>query len=330
MTTHSSENTATLDIIDEEPTRAQFRRELLAGLRASPKTTPCKYLYDERGSALFDEICEQPEYYPTRTEIDIMRRNGREIADAIGEDALVIELGSGSSVKTRLLLDHLRNPAGYVPLDISREHLEHAATSLAQAYPHIEVLPLCADYTRDIDPPTPRKPVARRVAYFPGSTIGNFHRADAAAFLKRLKRLVRGGKGRGALLIGVDLKKPVAELEAAYNDAASVTASFNFNLLRRINRELEGDLDRANFAFKAIWNENEGRIESNLISKVRQTVHVAGEPIELEAGEHIRTECSYKYTVEEFTRFAADAGWLKADHWTDERQRFAVMLLESR
>lgn len=320
----TAEPSSVLDIHNFEPPEAVFRREVLEGLRQTPKTLPCKYLYDERGSQLFDDICELPEYYPTRTELAIMHEHVQEMADALGRNCLLIEYGSGSSIKTRLLLAAMKEPAGYVPLDISLEHLTKSAEELSAEFPDIEIMPVCADYTADFDLPEPKRPAAWRAVYFPGSTIGNFLRNDAVEFLRHIAGVV--GKG-GELLIGVDLKKDVATMEAAYNDAAGVTAEFNFNLLDRFNRELDSDIDRANFRFRATWNPHESRIESHLISDIEQTVRIAGVPIHFERNERIRTECSYKYSLEDFAAIADEAGFEVRKVWTDENNLFSVQYL---
>ncbi len=220
------------------PTSAQFRRDVLNGLRAGWKSLPCKYFYDERGSRIFDEICRLPEYYPTRTESAIMQEQGAEMGRALGPGVVLVEYGSGSSLKTRILLSHLENAAAYVPLDISGEHLRRSAQNLAAQFPALPVLPLCADYTRPFH--LPEIAGAPKAVYFPGSTIGNFAPDEAALFLRGIAEVVGPG---GAVLIGVDLAKSAAILEPAYNDSQGVTAAFNLNLLERINRELDGDFD---------------------------------------------------------------------------------------
>ena len=317
--------TGTLDVHDFEPDTVQFRREVLEGLKPSQKTLPCKYLYDERGSQIFDEICTVDEYYPTRTETAIMREHGAAMAEAIGERCLILEYGSGSSIKTRILLEHARDPAAYVPLDISREHLAKSAEALAKIFPHLEVMPVCADYTSDFTMPTPEKPVSHIVAYFPGSTIGNFHLDEAEAFLKHVAEVVRTG---GGLLIGVDLQKDIATMEAAYNDAGGVTAEFNYNLLDRMNRELGANFQRDGFLFRATWNQEHGRIESHLISRRDQTVTIGEEEIRFVEGETIWTECSYKYTLERFSELAARAGFEIRNVWLDPQKLFSVQYLE--
>lgn len=301
-----------------------FLEEALAGLRQAQKTLPCKYFYDQRGSQLFDRICELPEYYPTRTEAGIMADNIAAMASVFGEDCLLIEYGSGSSTKTRILLDHLPHLAGYVPMDISREHLHQTAESLASAYPNIDILPLCADYTAPFELPETDRPVRSRVVYFPGSTIGNFHRPEAAAFLGRIAEVCGPG---GALLVGVDLRKSAAVLEPAYNDSLGVTAEFNLNLLRRMNRELGADFEVAHFAHAAWYDEAIGRIEMHLVSLRAQTVRLGGEAVRFAEGETLWTECSYKYSLPEFALLAATAGFGVREVWTDRDRKFSVQYL---
>ena len=321
MTTTSAKQVRLSDFTSHRDT---FREEVLAGLGRSRKRLPCKFLYDEAGSRLFDRICELPEYYLTRTEMRIMADYAADMARRAGAGCQVVELGSGSSTKTRLLLDALPSPAGYVPVDISREHLRRSAARLAAAYPEVEVLPVCADYTHDFAVPAPTAGTARRMAYFPGSTIGNFEPREALAFLRRLAALVGPG---GGLLIGADLKKDPARLHAAYNDADGVTAAFNLNLLVRINRELAADFDTSRFSHYAFFNPSRGRIEMHLLSLRDQVVRVAGHPIRFETGETIHTESSYKYTPAGFDRLAASAGFSLVERWTDREGLFSVQYL---
>ncbi len=304
-----------------------FLEEALAGLQAKQKTLPCKYFYNQYGSQLFDQICDLPGYYPTRTEAGIMADNISGMASVFGPDCLLIEYGSGSSTKTRILLDHLPHLAGYVPMDISREHLHQTAESLALAYPHLEILPLCADYTAPFELPQASRPALSRVVYFPGSTIGNFHRPEAAAFLCRIAEVCGPG---GGLLIGVDLRKSAQILEPAYNDAQGVTAAFNLNLLHRMNLELSADFDVENFAHHAFYNEEVGRIEMHLRSLQAQTVYLGGQAIPFDQGETIWTECSYKYSLPEFAAVAASAGFEVRQVWTDREQKFSVQYLTVR
>lgn len=318
-------STAAVALRDYHPQQASLRDTILNGLRQPQKTLPAIYFYDERGSQLFDRITELPEYYPTRTEISIMRARAPEIRDLIGERALIVELGSGSSLKTRLLLEALRDPAAYVPVDISRDHLLLAARRLAAEYPDIEVLPVCADFSEPFDLPRPRgAEPARNVVYFPGSTIGNFHHEESRELLAAMRRVA--GR-RGGLLIGVDLKKDRETLERAYNDAQGVTAEFNLNMLVRLNRELDATFDLAAFRHRAIWNEGAGRIEMHLVSERDQRVEVAGEPVEFRAGEYILSECSYKYAPSEFGALASESGFDVRRVWTDPARLFSVQYL---
>ncbi|MDQ2798412.1 MAG: L-histidine N(alpha)-methyltransferase, partial [Armatimonadota bacterium] len=302
-----------LALLDHAPDLATFHAEALAGLQSFEKTLPCKYFYDRRGSQLFDLICELPEYYPTRTEAAIMRDHVGEMAALFGPDTLLIEYGSDSSTKTRILLDHLPHLAGYVPMDISREHLYQTADGLCAAYPHLDILPLCADYTAEFDLPTALRPVCSRVVYFPGSTIGNFHREQAAQFLEQIAETCGPG---GGLLIGVDLRKAPQILEPAYNDRQGITAAFNLNLLRRMNEELGADFDLDQFAHYAFYNDFVGRIEMHLMSLRPQTVHLGNTAIAFEEEETILTECSYKYSLPEFEKIAASAGLVVRKVWT--------------
>jgi dimethylhistidine N-methyltransferase len=315
---------ATLTVHDFEPSRAEFLRDVSEGLRQSPKRLPCKYLYDERGSALFDEICGLEEYYPTQTEIGIMEQDAGAMARALGPEVMLIEYGSGSGHKTRLLLDELEAPSAYVPVDISREHLARSASELASEYPAIPVLPVCADFTKPFDLPE-SVPPRRRAAYFPGSTIGNFERKLAAELLSGIASSC--GED-GALLVGVDLQKDVSVLVDAYDDARGVTADFNRNLLVRINRELGANFDVESFAHRALWEPEEGRIEMHLVSEVAQSVELADETLRFAAGESICTEHSHKYTVDGFAALAEESGFRVAQVFTDPEQYFSVQLLE--
>ncbi|MBD3161674.1 MAG: L-histidine N(alpha)-methyltransferase [Candidatus Eisenbacteria bacterium] len=310
--------------LDFEPRTAQFREEVLAGLRSRPKTLPCKYLYDEAGSRLFDRICELDEYYPTRTEMAILRERIGEIAAVLGPDDVLIEYGSGSSTKIRILLDALDRLAAYIPIDISCDHLQRSAEDLAASYPDLPVLPVCADYTGTFALPPVRADAARKIVFFPGSTIGNFEPEEAVGFLRGIAAVVDRG---GGLLIGVDLKKDRAVLEAAYNDAEGVTAAFNLNLLHRINRELEADFDPDRFRHEAIYSEEHGRIEMHLVSTVAQTVTIDGIEIRFEAGETVHTESSYKYAPEEFAALAGEAGFAVERFWTDAKRLFSIQYL---
>lgn len=309
---------------DFEPSLDQFREEIIHGLSLPEKETPCKYLYDERGSQIFDAICEVDEYYPTRTEMKIMREYGAEMVEPLGGNCLLIEYGSGSSTKTPILLNHFRDLVGYVPIDISREHLMKAAERLQKSYPDLPIYPVCADYTQRFDLPELDLPVSRRVVYFPGSTIGNFHPSEACAFLARIADVCDEG---GGLLLGVDIRKSPDVLEAAYNDSQGVTAAFNLNLLERINRELGADFDVSQFEHRAIYNQERSRIEMRLFSKQRQSVNISGTTISFEPGESILTECSYKYGYDDFAELAELAGFQVDTVWTDDDELFSVRYL---
>jgi dimethylhistidine N-methyltransferase len=312
-----------ISLLDFEPAADDVRAEVIAGLASPRKTLPCKLFYDERGSQLFDEICQCPEYYPTRTELGIMRKHGHEMARVMGPQTLLVEYGSGSSLKTRVLLDHLPDAVGYVPIDISRNYLMHAARALAASYPQLPIRPVCADYTRpfwlpSFDDASP----ARVVAYFPGSTIGNFEPEQALAFLKSVRTTC--GRGSG-LLIGVDLKKDPARLHSAYNDAAGVTAAFNLNLLRRINHNTGSNFDVSGFAHYAFYNPGLSRVEMHLISRRLQRVNLGeGQNFHFEQGESIHTESCHKYTLDSFAELAASAGYRHEAVWTDSPMWFSV------
>jgi dimethylhistidine N-methyltransferase len=321
------QESALAEFHDLAPAEESFRDAVLAGLTRRAKSIPCRFLYDERGSALFEEICELPEYYLTRTEMAILRDYAPEMAASAGRHAQLIEFGSGASLKVRLLLAALEAPSAYVAIDISREPLRRAADEVAADFPQVPVVAVCADYLEPLRlPPLPERGEGRRVGFFPGSTIGNFTPEDAVAFLAGCRRVV--GRG-GALLIGVDLKKDKAVLDAAYNDRAGVTAAFNLNLLERINRELDGDFDLDRFEHAAFYNEAAGRIEIYIRSRADQIVTVAGRSIRFAAGEHIHTEDSCKYSIAEFQRLAARGGFRPGRCWTDRRRLFSVHLLES-
>lgn len=302
---------------DLTPPPATFRADVLAGLAARRKAIPPKYFYDEAGSRLFQAITRLPEYYLTRTEIELLHRFGGEMAELIGHGCQLIELGSGNSSKVRLLLDALK-PAAYVPVDISRRHLRAAAAAIAADHPDIAMHAVCADYTQSL-PLDDLLPPGRRFIFFPGSSIGNFEPAQAAAFLKRIKAML--GQS-GMILIGVDAKKDKAIIEAAYNDRQGVTARFNLNLLKRMNRELQTDFDAGAFEHHAFYNQDKGRVEMHLISRKAQAVTVAGQRFHFAAGEGVHTENSYKYGIGEFHALAAGAGLKPLAVWQDERGWF--------
>lgn len=312
---------------DLAPSTGSFLDDVLDGLSRKQKTLPAKYFYDERGSRLFEAICELPEYYLTRTELVLMRDCAADMAARVGPKALLIEYGSGSSTKTPILIDALK-PAAYLPIDISREQLAQSALALANARPDLPVRALCADYTKpfaladcdDLD-------FRRKLVYFPGSTIGNFDRAQTHRFLRQIVDVVGSN---GAALIGVDLKKDPAILHAAYNDTAGVTAAFNLNVLERINRELNGDFALDGFRHHAFYNSFLGRIEMHLLSLRSQTVNIASRRFAIRDGETIHTEISCKYSIEEFQAIARDAGLLAHSVWTDPQQLFSVHYLTAR
>jgi L-histidine Nalpha-methyltransferase len=316
-------DTSLATLVDLAPTEESFRDAVLAGLSQPQKAIPCKFLYDANGSALFEQICDLPEYYPTRTERRILWQRAAEIADLAGPQAQLIEFGSGSSDKTRILLDALR-PSHYVPIDISRDQLAAAADALVSQYGDVEIVPICADYTRNDFVPVLPSSHGERLGFFPGSTIGNFEPEEAGAFLERCAGVLGSGSG---LVIGVDLKKQKQILHAAYNDAAGVTAAFNLNLLARMNRELGAEFDVARFAHDAFYAEREERIEIYIRSLTPQRVRVAGEVFEFAAGERIHTEYSYKYDLHEFQRLAGRAGFYPVRAWTDPQGLFSVHFL---
>jgi dimethylhistidine N-methyltransferase len=309
---------------DLHPQTASFLAEVVDGLSRPNKEVPAKFFYDARGCELFDRICEQPEYYLTRTELDILARNAGQMADLLGERCLLIEYGSGNSRKTRVLLDRL-GPAAYMPIDIAREQLTHSSAALLDDYPQLKVIAVCADYSRPLRlPDCEAYEPCRRVVFFPGSTIGNLTPKDAMDFLRNVARQVGPG---GTMLVGVDLKKEAATLNAAYNDGGGVTAAFNLNLLARINRELKADFDLDAFRHSAFYNERLGRVEMHLVSLRDQWVKVGEDVTHFWDGETIHTENSYKYTVEEFQGLSTGAGFEPRAVWTDEQMRFSVHCL---
>jgi dimethylhistidine N-methyltransferase len=316
----STEN-GLVDVLDLEPVSEEFLAEVLDGLSSSPPSLPCKYFYDERGAQLFQKICELPEYYITRTETELLRRFGNEMAASIGANAELVGFGTGAGTKARMLLEHLENPIAYVPVDISKQRLVESTTQLSRTMPTLDILPVCADYLQPLRLPKPPRKPDHVAVYFPGSTIGNLEPAVAADFLRRVCRLC--GKS-GGLIIGADLQKDRAVLEAAYNDSAGVTAEFNLNLLIRANRELGADFDLPLWRHRAVYNERHCRIEMHLVSQAQQTVHIGVEEFFFARGDKIITEFSYKYTVEEFARLAVSAGFRLARVWTDPEQLFAV------
>ena len=307
----------------EQPAAGEFAAALLSGLARTPRSVPCRFFYNARGSELFEEITKLEEYYPTRVETALLEANGEEIAALAGPGRVLVEFGSGSSRKTSLLLAALRQVPAYIPIDIAAESLEEAAAWLSGRHPDLTIAPLIADFTatRALPALARRKP---RLGFFSGSTIGNLTHAEARAFLGNAARLLGPGS---AFLLGVDLKKSERILVPAYNDARGVTAAFNLNLLVRANRELAADFDLTRFAHDAVWNAEAGRIEMYLVSLAEQTVHIAGRAFAFNEGERIHTENSHKYTVDEFRLLAGASGWTPVKAWTDADQLFSLHLL---
>ncbi|RLQ87348.1 L-histidine N(alpha)-methyltransferase [Notoacmeibacter ruber] len=301
-----------------------FRESVLKGLAKDPKVLEPKWFYDAAGSALFDEICELPEYYPTRTEKSILEERAAEIASELGNDVILYEPGAGSLQKARILLEALEGLARFIPSDISAAHLEAAASDLRKAFPDIAIDPVACDFTKHLEMPAiaDDRPVT---IFFPGSTIGNFEPGQAENLLRRFRKET----GARQLLIGVDLVKDRETLVAAYDDAAGVTAAFNLNLLKRINRELEADFALHQFQHHALFNESRSRIEMHLESLCEQSVSISGERFDFRDGERIHTENSYKYTPERFASLAGKAGWVKPHLWTDQNRLFGVFLFQS-
>ncbi len=317
--------TDALPVQDHEVTTETFLEDVYDGFDRDPRWLPSKYLYDEVGSKLFDLICQLDEYYPTRTETKILDQFGTQIAQCIGANALLAELGSGSSTKTRLVLDRLETPAGYVPIDISKEHLIQSAKALQDAYPDTEVLPVCADYMAEFVLPKPSRQPSHAVVLFPGSTIGNLEPDEAVSLLERMARVTGTA---GGLLLGVDLQKSPEILQRAYDDSEGVTAAFSLNYLVRMNRELGANFDIGLWTHQAHYNEEIGRIEIGLVSEDDQFVHVGDRTFKFAAGELVRTEHAYKYTLGSFAALAARAGWKVQQVWQDEQRRFSVQYLE--
>jgi len=294
---------------------------LIAGLREEQKMISPKYFYDEAGSKLFEDITRLPEYYLTGTELTIMQTFVHEMTDLLGEQASLIEFGAGSSMKTRMLLEHMHSPAAYVPVDISEQHLLESQRSIQADFPDIEVLPVAADFLHPFKLPSPKMMPLRNVVYFPGSTIGNFENSDALDLLRVMH--AEAGEG-GALLIGVDLQKDSGVIHSAYNDAPGVTAAFNLNMLRHVNREFGSDFDLDAFMHRATYKPEEGRVVVELVSTCDQAVSIGGARIEFERGEPIITEYSHKYTLEGFAAMATETGFVVERTWTDPQQWFSV------
>ncbi|QWT21025.1 L-histidine N(alpha)-methyltransferase [Bacillus sp. NP157] len=305
---------------DVEDTLDTVRR----GLAAKPKKLPSRLFYDERGSALFEAICDQPEYYLTRTEIGIMRDHAGDIADALGPDVRLVEYGSGSGIKTRMLLEHLQTPVAYVPVEISRTALMESVAELATRFPDVPMQPVCADFTQPLRLPVSSRSPRRTAIYFPGSTIGNFETKDAIKILRQMRTEMSDG---GAIIVGVDLKKDPAQIEAAYNDAAGVTRDFTLNMLVRLNREVGTDFDVDAFRHRARYNALAGRIETTLVSTKRQEVHVGNDVYGFREDEAMQVEYSCKYSLDDFAQMAAKAGLSVEKVWMDADERFSVQYL---
>lgn len=311
-------------ITDLQPTPDDMLGDVVSGLSATPKHLPSKYFYDRRGSELFEQITRQPEYYPTRVELALIEARGAEIAAAVGPRAHVVEYGSGSGRKTRILLDALDDPVAYTPIEISRSALLASAERLDREFGDLEVLPVCADFTRPVPLPRPGREAERVLVFFPGSTLGNFT-ADESLGLLRAMRETMGE--RGGALVGIDLQKDPARLEAAYNDAAGVTAAFTLNLLARLNRDVGSDFDLDGFAHRALYSVERGRIETFLVSRRAQQVHAGGHSFRFDEGEAMLVEYSHKYTDAGFAILAAGAGLRVAHAWNDPRDWFGLRLL---
>ncbi|MEH6344616.1 MAG: L-histidine N(alpha)-methyltransferase [Bermanella sp.] len=300
-------------------------QEILQGLRQIPKRISAKYFYDETGSKLFEDITALPEYYPTRTEIEILREYRQQILQKAGKHSILIEYGSGASTKIRLLLDALK-PKAYVPMDISKDFLFNCAIELRQQFPWLEIHATCLDYRQPATLPDCLPDGFNKVAFFPGSSLGNFSPSEALAFLQGVRSTVGDN---GSLLIGVDLVKDVKVLEAAYNDKQGVTANFNLNILNHINNLGDGNFDAKKFSHHAFFNEDKSRIEMHLVSNIDQVVSIFGERFIFKKNEHIVTEYSYKFVPEKFLTFASEAGFEGKQVWSDENEHFALIWLEA-
>jgi L-histidine Nalpha-methyltransferase len=301
-----------------------FLADVWQGLSAHPKTLASKYLYDARGSDLFEQICATPEYYLTRTELAIMQASVADMAAELGPQVRLVEFGNGSGLKTRLLLAALEQPAAYVPVEISASALTASCAELQHDFPALQILPLEADFTAPLPLPKPKQSVRRTVVYLAGSTLGNFPETAAVGLLQQMRRAAGCG---GAVLLGLDLKKDPQRIHAAYNDAAGITAAFTLNLLQRLNRELGADFDLAQFQHRAVYQAEAGRIETDILSLRGQRVQIGGRAFDFAAGEALRVEVSCKYDRADMTRLAGAAGLRVQRVWTDPLQQFAVVLL---
>lgn len=314
------------EFVNHAPSTSSVLKEVLAGLSKSQKALPPKLLYDKRGSEIFEKICLLKEYYPTRAETEILKNNAIDICKMIGEDSIVVEPGSGAGDKIRHLLPHLKNPKAYVPIEISKEILLRMTDEFTDEFPHLKVIPVCADFNQPIELPlTLESERAKKVVFFPGSTIGNFNPHEAISFLKNMAKLVGHG---GGLVIGVDMKKAPEIFQLAYDDPHGVTADFNLNLLERLNRETSASFDTRNFVHEAKYDEKLGRVEMHLVSKISQLVRVNETVFRFKEGETIHTESSYKYTVDEFSELGAKAGWEIKKFWKNKENQFCVYYFE--
>ncbi|MDC0997708.1 L-histidine N(alpha)-methyltransferase [Rhodospirillaceae bacterium] len=304
----------------------EFLTDVIDGLNQKPKTLKPKYFYDNRGAELFTEICKTPEYYPTRTEIEILKLNAKDIASEIGDNVVLIEYGSGALEKIQILLNVLENPAGVIPVDISKDQLIEATAELQTMYPDLKIIPISADFTKPISIPKLSPVPVKRIAFFPGSTIGNFEPDLAISFLQGVTDTIGPG---GLLLIGFDLKKQTETLVAAYDDKAGITEKFNKNILHRINTELGGNFNLRSFKHIARYNEKEGRVEMHLESQTNQSVSIKNTVFQFMEKETIHTENCYKFTETDFKALASKAGLSPVKAWNDNRRYFAVMLFRA-
>ncbi len=310
-----------VEVLDFQPKLMDFKEEIVMGLRKFPKQTDPKLLYDEAGSRLFEQITALPEYYPTRTELKIMSEFRHSISDRIGKDASILEFGSGSHKKISLLLESLQEPAAYIPVDISKSILKESVNHLSQRFPKLMIKGICTDYTKPFQLPIELRKAKKRVVFFPGSTYGNFEPLVGQNFLKRTAKLLQKGDG---LLIGVDTKKEQRILEDAYNDSQNITAEFNLNLLKRINREHSADFNLDTFRHHALFNEEIGRIEMHLISTIQQRVSIDREIFHFKEGESIHTENSYKYEPGQFKKITEQCGFKQEAVWLDHKKHFSI------
>lgn len=316
--------TATAQLTDLHPTPDDILGDVLAGLAGTPKRLPSKYFYDRRGSELFEQITRQPEYYLTRVELALLESSLPQIAEAVGPRAHVVEYGSGSGRKTRLLLDALDDPVAYTPIEISRSALLASVERLDREFGDVEVLPVCADFTQPVPLPRPSREADHALVFFPGSTLGNFTDAEALRLLSAMRQTMGD---RGGALVGIDLQKSSAVIEAAYNDAAGVTAAFTLNLLARLNRDVGSDFAADGFEHRAVYVPSAGRIETFLVSRRAQDVTVEGRRFHFAAGEAMQVEYSQKYTDAGFAALAAQAGLRVASRWNDPKDWFGLRLL---